>query len=48
MDFFEIDEDTDLNLLHFKFKDLNNQLGYVGAKEVVSSWEMIFMIAIKS
>jgi len=38
MDFFEIDEDTDLDLLHFKFKDLNNQLGYVGAKEVVSSW----------
>ncbi|WP_373853116.1 hypothetical protein AAHX03_08075 [Klebsiella variicola subsp. variicola] len=38
MDFFEIDEDTDLNLLHFKFNDLNKLLGYAGAKEVVSSW----------
>lgn len=38
MDFFEIDEGTNLNLLHFKFNDLNNQLGYAGAKEVVSSW----------
>lgn len=38
MDFFEIDEGMDSSLLHFKFNDLNNQFGYAGAKEVVSSW----------
>lgn len=38
MDFFEIDEGMDLDLLHFKFNDLNNQFGYAGAKEVISSW----------
>ena len=38
MDFFEIDEGTDSNLLHFKFNELNKQFGYAGAKEVVSSW----------
>jgi hypothetical protein len=42
VDFFEIDDGVDPNLLHFKFNDLNSQFGYAGAKEIISAWSKGF------
>ncbi|AQT61880.1 hypothetical protein [Cellvibrio sp. PSBB023] len=42
MDFFAVDDSIDLKSLHPKFNDLNNQLGYRGAKEIISGWAQDF------
>jgi hypothetical protein len=38
MDFFEIDKEVDPSSLHFKFNILSNEIGYLGAKKILSRW----------